>query len=412
MHAMKDIKVSLIFLYFYYLLTSSYVTSYAPKFFVDRDPDQFRNVTQLIKARGYPEEEHRVITQDGFILSIQRITGPRHSCGTPNANKPVVLLQHGLLDSSAAWVILDPPEQSLGFILADMGYDVWLSNVRGNVYSTAHVALQPSQPEFWAWSWDEMAKYDIPAFIGYILNVTGKQQLTYIGHSQGTIVGFAAFEDQKIASKVDLFIALAPVAWVYHSSSTLLNSLAAFDVSSLFILLGFHDFAPTTKFMQNLLPLACKLLPSLCDDLLGMLCGWDTTNINNTRLPVLVSHMPSGTSVQNIIHWSQLERHDKFQKFDFGDFNENVRRYGTGFPPEYDLSLVRLPVAIFFGDRDDLSDPTDVKRLLNALHHVVHVHEEPTYSHVDFTWGKNAHYKVYPVVLKLLTEYSRNNNKA
>jgi lysosomal acid lipase/cholesteryl ester hydrolase len=77
----------------------------------------------MIENEGYPVEEHFVVTPDGYILKTFRITGSPLS--PPAEGKTVVFVQHGLLCSSADWVVLGKGK-ALAYLLADEGYDVWL----------------------------------------------------------------------------------------------------------------------------------------------------------------------------------------------------------------------------------------------------------------------------------------------
>lgn len=105
-----------------------------------------------------------MITEDGYMLNLHRIPCGRAGC---DGKRQPVFLQHGILASSADWV-LSGPEKALGFILADLGYDVWLGNARGNTYSRHHISMSTNDKKYWDFSFHEMAIYDIPAEIDFI----------------------------------------------------------------------------------------------------------------------------------------------------------------------------------------------------------------------------------------------------
>lgn len=183
---------------------------------------------ELIVKYGYPFENHTVVTQDGYILEMHRIP---HGSFNSKAYRPPVLVQHGIASSSADWINNNGPENSLGFLLADRGYDVWLGNERGNTWSKKHIYLDPKRDreKFWDFSYHEIGVYDLPAMIDYILNTTKTNKLMYVGHSQGTTVFFVmASERPEYNNKVKLMTALAPVAYFTHFKNTIFKFLSAY----------------------------------------------------------------------------------------------------------------------------------------------------------------------------------------
>ena len=64
--------------------------------------------------------------------------------------------------------------------------------------SKSHVRLEPSSPEFWNWSFEEMAEFDLPAVLNYIKHETRKK-IHYVGHSQGGMIGIVALQNPKVS---------------------------------------------------------------------------------------------------------------------------------------------------------------------------------------------------------------------
>ncbi|CAB4011143.1 gastric triacylglycerol lipase isoform X1, partial [Paramuricea clavata] len=365
--------------------------------------------SQLIKSKGYPCEEHFVQTQDNFILNIQRIPHGRNQNHTRHKAKPVVFLQHGLLADSACWVF-NFPETSLAFILADNGFDVWLGNSRGNRYSRRNTHLSPDCLKFWKWTFDAMAKYDLPATMDHIERTTGQDQLVYIGHSQGTLIAFAALStNPEFAKKIKLFIALAPIVTIGNMMVPYLKTVA--EITTVFGAVAPVIDAPflpgnvwRTQFIEKGF---CNGLTEekLCYQVAKFFFGNDPTNVNYSRIPVFLNSFPSGTSLRDMVHLAQLLVSGKCQMFDYGII-ENYLHYGQAKPPQYDVGKIDLPIAIFSGGHDVLSDPADVKLLIPKLKNLIYKKKLEEFNHVDFVMALNANVVLYPDIVKLSKEYS------
>ena len=142
-----------------------------------------------------------------------------------------MFLQHGILASSESWILNGP--DSLGLRLANEGYDVWMGNNRGNMYSKKHLTLDLNDPndqqKYFDFSFYELAEHDLPAQIDYVRETSGQDKVTYIGHSQGTTQMFTALAEGfgNINDKLNLYVALAPITRLFGSKSPFLQSLSS-----------------------------------------------------------------------------------------------------------------------------------------------------------------------------------------
>ncbi|PON39300.1 Lipase [Parasponia andersonii] len=349
----------------------------------------------MVESQGYVCQPHQVTTKDGYILGLQRIPVGRSG---KTADKPPVLLQHGIFSDAVTW-LFNSPEESLAFILADNGYDVWLANTRGTISSRGHQSLSPNEPDYWNWSWDELAAHDLPAFFQYVHDQTG-QKLHYVGHSLGTLMAFAAFSQDQLVNNLRSAALLSPIAYLNRIPSLLTKAAAELFLGEEIYWLGLHEFIPKGQQVAKLLENICNKPGINCKNLLTVFTGSNCC-VNNSKINVFLDHEPQSTATKNLIHLAQMVRGGTIAKFDYGNKEENIKQYGQSTPPIYNMSSIpnETPLFLSYGGKDQLSDEKDVQVLLDKLKDhdqdklVVQLVEE--YAHLDFVFGVNANIVVY-----------------
>jgi len=373
-------------------------------------------VPDIIRHWGYPAEIIPTMTPDGYLLTMHRI--PWGKDGKKDGQpRPVVFLQHGLLASSSSWVT-NLPHLSLGYMLADAGYDVCMGNVRGNLYSNQHMHLDPHGHAYWRFSWDEMVKYDLDAMIDTALSMTNQSSLYYVGHSQGTMIMFAKLaSDPLFHSKIRKYFAIAPVSSVKYIRGLLAILARDFygEFEFMYNILGEDQFLPSSWFISAVEKIICgnSQTNPLCGSLLFLIGGPESNQMNMTRLPVYLADEPAGTSTMNTLHWAQLVRNGGSAMWDYEDPIRNMLHYNQTTPPIYDLHrITNAEIYLYWSEADWLADTQDIAEHLvpglaiDVLKENNHLHD---FNHLDFIWGQRAADEVYTPILNILRADSKKN---
>lgn len=422
-------------------------------------PDAYADPTEFIRSRHFVPETHHVVTKDNYILTVYRIINPLVPNHLRHKLKPIIL-QHGLFTSAYNFIIgsdrntdrprFDPRDitrtwplhvytpqppfswqrilesindmtlarlgltlssdkmadpqisDALGFELANQGYDVWMSNSRGSTYSLSHTTYDYRYDwRYWDFSFHEIALFDVPAVIDYVLERRNKKSLAYVGHSQGNLIMFIlqSFHPEW-SRKVKPFIALSPVAFIpniyYGAARALIKLIESTLITTTRlnrILKG--QLFPKSSATANTLDLVCvpKWTTPICDIALTIILGDNFKRNNDTLTPVIAHHIPEGTSILNILHFAQLVSSAQFRAFDFGP-KENLRRYGSQINPFYPIRNINsTDIAFISGRTDVLSTVKNVditRRMLRVPLIDDYVVPEIFWGHADHMYAIGA----------------------
>jgi pimeloyl-ACP methyl ester carboxylesterase len=312
----------------------------------------------LISLAGYQNELHRVETDDGYILKLHRIFPKQEK----NRRGPV-LLMHGFLGTAADY-LLSGPSISLAYQLANEGYHVFLGNCRGSKFSMKHRVLNPLAAEFWRFSVDQIGMNDLPAIINYILFLTNKKGIFYVGHNQGATALLVLLSARpNFNEKIIQFHQLGPIAFMDHAHPILLYEAKEFEeevkVLGSFNFKSFIDFskAIVDSYCPETIPGSLRYCIRLWEFVFGR--NQYDTEIDSKILRDIPQFISPTASIRQYLHFLQIARSGKFQSFQSRRFNL--------VPKEYRLINIKVPTYIYHAAEDLVISRLVIKLFLKSF---------------------------------------------
>lgn len=177
-----------------------------------------------------------------------------------------------------------------------------------------------------------MGVYDVPAIVIFILGKTGFDQISYVGHSEGTtqIMAGASLIPDFYNQKFKIAFFLAPPAAMKNNDVPLLKMIntkktrkALLDLMNT---IGLWNIIPKEASSTIVSYFFCKDNLDLCNNWLAGFADTDVDVDNMDKAPVYISNLPSGASFFNFDHYAQLmdHEHEKFCRYDYGSPELNM----------------------------------------------------------------------------------------
>ncbi len=313
-----------------------------------------------------------------------------------------------------------------------------------------HLWLNPEDKQFWKFCFDDISKNDVPAFLDYIVRFTGfskcelpnavfNLKTSYFCRKSACHWSFAghfghfcpSFSESGVRPhNWDIYCHIAhhshqkcPDALQksnLHASVTIQVSSRLCDFTFLtfcclpliitFRRNGGPVFTRKSRVSGNRIGLACELPISrqMCVLVYSFMIGPNFSQLDKKRIGVYTGHMPTTTAAQNLIHFHQVFKTNRFQKFDHGSEEKNLIKYGSPEPPEYDLKRITHPnMYLIYGLNDFYMSQDGVESLKTDLKHAREFYElsDPKANHMDPLIGLTTAVEVNRKVIGILKRY-------
>jgi len=288
------------------------------------------------------------------------------------------------------------------------GFDVWLGNSRGNIFSLKHTSKDPYDKNsgFFDFCMDDKVKYDLPATIRYIKAKTGVKTMSYIGHSQGSTIFIMLYmhNPSLVESSFDHFSAVGTVPNIAHATASplkiidfLYKFLEHLNIGKGIGILNLeHD---TRLKIANF----CKTFPNVCKYFLDKGSAIKPTEkINYNNYYNFLYYYPGGSSNKNLLHWSQIHSQKKLVYF-----NPNYDEEKTATPYNTkNLRKWKVKSLIARTDMDSLSSYEDVTEFKDLVNNdsILKILDIKKYGHRDVLMADCALNEVFKPIVKFLKE--------